>query len=84
MTTHFARSGRSSPIGKLSAKVEVRVNEDTKDELDRQARECGLGLGEFVRELLMIRAHGIDSVRRLYEHRLQLVSGMSGECHRDD
>lgn len=37
----------------------------------------------FVREVLMIRAHGIDMVRSLYERRLRLVAGMSDEFQGD-
>lgn len=59
------------------------MSEDTHDELEFQAREAGMGLSEFIREVLMIRAHGIDMVRSLYERRLQLVAGMSDKRHGD-
>jgi hypothetical protein len=77
----LSRSGTTSPLGKFTAKIpEIRLPDDTKDELERQARCAGLGLNEYVRELLMIRAHGIDMVRSLYDRRLKLVAGMSDEC----
>ena len=75
----LARSGTTSTLGKLTAKVEVRVSEDTRDELEQLARQCGMGISEYIRELLMIRAHGIESVRSLYEKRLELVAGVSGK-----
>lgn len=79
----LCRSGASNPLGKLSAKVECRVSEDTRDELDRLARECGMGLSEYVRELLMIRAHGVDMVRTLYQRHLEMVVGMSVKTYGD-
>lgn len=82
MASSLSRSGATSPFGKLTAKIsEFRVSEDTHDELERQAREAGLGLSEYVREVLMIRAHGVDMVRSLYERRLRLVAGMPDECN---
>lgn len=85
MTT-LSRNGNTNPLGKLSAEFTVRVSEDTKDELEQQARACGMGLSEFIREVLMIRAHGLDMVRSLYERRLEMVSGNGAEKvrHGDD
>lgn len=82
--TSLSRSGSTSPFGKLTATIATfRVSEETHDELERQARDAGLGLSEYVREVLMIRAHGVEMVRSLYERRLALVSGMSDECSGD-
>lgn len=84
MPTLLSRSGSTNPLGKLSAQIgAIRVSEETHEELERQARDAGLGLSEYVREVLMIRAHGIDMVRSLYERRLRLVAGMSDECQGD-
>lgn len=85
MTTSLSRTGSTHPLGKLTAKIsEFRIAEETHDALERQARDAGLGLTEYVREVLMIRAHGVDMVRKLYERRLSLVSGMPDECRTDD
>lgn len=81
--TLLARTGQSCPLGKLTAEVKVRVPEETRDELERQARQAGLGLSEFLREILLIRAHGIDMVRRLYEERLALVAGIGTKSGTD-
>lgn len=81
--SRLARTGSTSPLGKLSAEIKVRVPEDTRDVLERQAREAGLGLSEFLRELLLIRAHGIDMVRSLYDTRLAMVAGTGPDCSRD-
>lgn len=80
--TNLSRNGTTNPLGKLSAEFTVRVSEDTRDELERQARACGMGLGEFIREVLMIRAHGIEMVRSLYQRRLEMVSGNGVESVR--
>lgn len=80
----LSRSGSTHPLGKLSAQIgAVRISEETHEELERQARDAGLGLSEYVREVLMIRAHGIDMVRSLYERRLRLVAGMCNERQDD-
>lgn len=80
--TSLSRNGSTSPLGKLSAEIKVRVPEDTREELEKQAREAGMGLSEFIREMLLIRAHGLDMVRRLYEDRLAMVAGSVPECSR--
>jgi hypothetical protein len=81
--TSLSRSGATNPLGKLSAEIKVRVPEATHDALEQQARTAGMGLSEFLREILLIRAHGIDMVRSLYEARLALVAGTGPECSRD-
>lgn len=78
--TSLSRSGTTGPMGKLSAQISAfRVPEETRDELERQARDAGLGLSEYIREVLMIRAHGLDMVRSLYDRRLRMVAGMSDD-----
>jgi hypothetical protein len=67
----------SGALGKLTAEIKVRVDDDTKDELDRIAFDAGMGLSEFLRELVMIRVYGRDHVARLHAARLTLVAGMS-------
>ena len=72
----FSRSGTSSPLGKLTEQIPaVKIDGETKELLERQARLAGLPLQEFVRELLTIRAHGLDTVQKLYAARLSVVSG---------
>lgn len=73
------RTGVSSPLGKLTADVRIKVDEETRDELDRLAVDAGMGLSEFIRELLMIRVHGRDRVARLHKARLALVAGVGME-----
>ncbi len=79
MTTSLSRSGSTSPLGKLSYEKTVRLAEPVGEELERQARDLGLGVGEYIREVLTIKALGYDHVRRLYEARLEMVSGTGSE-----
>lgn len=82
MTTNLSRSGSSSPLGKLSYETKVRVAEVVGEELERQARALGLGVGEYIREVLTIKALGYDHVRKLYEDRLEMVAGTGTESGR--
>lgn len=72
----MARPRSSSTLGKLTAEVKARVDDDTKDELDRLACEAGMGVSEFLRELVMIRVYGRDHVARLHRARLAMVAGI--------
>jgi hypothetical protein len=72
----FSRSGQTSPLGKRTAPIPgTKVSEETKEILERLAREAELPLMEFIRELLEIRAHGLDTMQRLHADRLEVVSG---------
>jgi Ribbon-helix-helix protein, copG family len=75
----MALGRRTTTLGKLTAEVKVRVDEDTKDELDRLAYEAGMGTSEFIRELMMIRVYGREHVARLYKTRMFMVAGMGPE-----
>lgn len=79
MSTSLSRSGSTSPLGKLSYETKVRVAEQVGEELERQARALGLGVGEYIREVLTIKALGYDHVRKLYEDRLEMVAGNGTE-----
>lgn len=72
----MARGRTSGTLGKLTAEIKVRVDDETKDELDRLAFDAGMGLAEFLRELLMIRIYGRDHVARLHRSRLAMVAGI--------
>ncbi len=66
-------------MGKLSYETKVRVAELVGEELERQARDLGLGTAEYIREVLTIKALGYDHVRRLYQDRLEMVAGNGAE-----
>lgn len=78
--TATARTGRSNPLGKLTEPVgPVKIPIETKGILEHEARRAGLTLNEFVRDLMMIRAHGEETIRRLYEERIGVVCGKAEE-----
>lgn len=80
----LSRSGRASASGqKLTNEIKTRVDDDTRDELDRLSRRAGVSLSEFVRDLLMIRAFGLDHVRTLHEERWAVVAGKGPEDARE-
>lgn len=73
----MTRGRTSGTLGKLTAEIKARVDDATKDELDRLAFDAGMGLSEFLRELVMIRVYGRDHVARLHRARLSMVAGIS-------
>lgn len=73
----LARNGATNPLGKLSAEIpKFRVPEETYDEAVRAAREADMTLSEWVRNLVMIRVHGLDMVVKVQEERLRAVVGI--------
>lgn len=77
MTT-LSRGLASSPLGgSLNAEIpKVRVHDDTLDGATKLAREAGMSLSEWVRTLIEIRVHGVDTVSALHTSRLKNVAGM--------
>lgn len=75
----LSRSGASSPLGKLTFQVKVNLPEETGEILAGEARRLGLSTSEFLRDYLMVRAHGYDYVRTLYQSRLDSVAGKGPE-----
>lgn len=76
----FSRSGLSSPLGGMTAEIpKIRVPEETKDILDKEARKAGLNTSEFVRYLLMVRAHGVDGMVSMEQARLKIIAGNGSE-----
>lgn len=76
----FQRTGVTSVIGKLTEPVgPVKIPCETKELLERAAKEAGLTLNEFMRDLLMLRAHGEEVMTSLHQHRMDVVLGKGGE-----
>lgn len=72
----FSRSGISSPLGGMTAEIpKIKIPEETKEILDKQARAAGLNTSEYVRKLLMIQAHGIDMLLSLEKRQLHVIAG---------
>lgn len=78
--TLFARSGLTSPLGGMTAEIpKIRIPEETKEILDREARKAGLNTSEFCRMLLMVRAHGVDVMVSMEQERLRIIAGNGKE-----
>lgn len=76
MSSDFSRFGLTSVFGKLTAELpKVKVSEETHEAATIEARKSGLTLSEWVRDLVMIRVHGIDMVLKMHQARLNVVSG---------
>ena len=75
----FSRSGESCLLGKRTEEVRSRVPGETIDVLNRQAREVGMSLSEYVCWKLMIEAHGFDHVAKLQSQRLAVIAGNGKE-----
>lgn len=75
----LTRTTSSSPLGKLTFQCKVNLAEETGEILAGEARRLGLSISEFLRDYLMVRAHGYDYVRTLYEARLDGVAGKGPE-----
>lgn len=80
MSASFARTGNSSPLGKLTAEFpKFKGDEETFEEACKLAKEAGLPLSEWLRTLVMIRVHGVDVVANMHAERLRVVAGIGGE-----
>jgi hypothetical protein len=74
-----SRSPFTSQLGKLTAELKAKVSEDTKEAFEQEARKAGMTASELLREMIIVRAHGVDTLRSLYEHRISVVSGVGPE-----
>lgn len=78
--TGLSRSVESCPLGKCTAEIpKVKVPEETLEGAMRLAREAGMSLSEWLRMLVMVRVHGVEDVRRIYEERILVVAGKGKE-----
>ena len=77
--SRFARTGHSGIFGKLNRELKIRIDDETGDVLDRPARDAGMSTTEFVRDVLMVRAHGVGRIQSMYEARMKAVSGTGTE-----
>jgi hypothetical protein len=78
--TSLSRTGQTNPLGKFTAEFpKFKGPEETHELATRLAREQDMTLAEWVRELVMIRVHGIDMMTTLHADRLRGVAGMGEE-----
>lgn len=70
----FARSGNTSPLGKLDERIDpFKIEGVVKAELNRQAVAADLSLAEYMRDISRIVAFGRAKVASLYAERIKQV-----------
>lgn len=74
-TTNFARSTTGS---KRTNRVEARVADDLKFDLQRRCHELSMSESDYIDRLLSISLYGFEHVRSLEVARLEQVCGLSG------
>jgi hypothetical protein len=76
----FSRSGETCIFGKCTAELpKVRVPDETAEIIRRKAIDSGYtSVTEYLKQLILINAYGIDTVTRLQKERLEMVA-KSGE-----
>lgn len=70
----YSRGPNSCPLGKLTRTAKTRLDDATMDRAEQIAHEHGMGLSEWMRDLVMVAAWGEDHLRSVYERRLAAVS----------
>lgn len=59
--------------------MKARLPYDIKEGFTRIAHDMGMNESELLREMVMIKVLGMDTVRKIYEERLQRVAGIGNE-----
>lgn len=72
--SNFARSMRGA---KRTAKVEARVTDDLKFDLQRRCHELAMSESDYIDRLVAISLYGIEHVRSVELSRIQQVCGLS-------
>ena len=72
---HLSRTGTSSPMGKLTEELKIRMSFPTMEVLRRMAHEHNLPLAEFVRLKLDCEAFGADHVASVAAEHIRRVAG---------
>ena len=75
-TTAFARTLTGE---KRSAKVEARVTDTLKFDLQRMCHDLGMTESDFIDRLVQVRVYGIQHVQSLELKRIEMVCGLSDE-----
>lgn len=77
----FSRSGNTCVIGKKTVPRHTKIPGETDDILVRLALEADMTISEFICEVLMVRAHGEETIASLHARRLSVVSGKAPQKH---
>lgn len=76
----FSRSNGANIFGKLTFDIgKVKVSDPTGERLQARANAAGMSVLEYVRLILDINAHGLDTVISLNEERVKMVAGIGKE-----
>lgn len=73
-----AALGRSPLGGKKTARLDVRITDETKFDLTRKCHELGISESEYVCTLIETSLYGVSHVLSVQEARLAQVCGLSG------
>jgi hypothetical protein len=64
---------------KRSAKVEARVTDSLKFDLQRMCHELGMTESDFIDRLVQVRVYGLEHVQSMERKRIAMVCGLSDE-----
>ena len=73
---NFARTATGE---KRSAKVEARVTDSLKFDLQRMCHELGMTESDFIDRLVQVRVYGVEHVQSMELKRIEIVCGLSVE-----
>jgi hypothetical protein len=76
----FSRSiGLPPSMGKATCTVKTLVPDCVSEELTRLARESGMTVSDFLRDMVLVRVYGVDVVSSMQRRRLELAAGIGTE-----
>lgn len=75
---HAPNFARSSLGGKRNSKVEARVTDDMKADLEQRCHALGMSTSDYIERLLAVSLYGIDHVLTVERERTAKVCGLSG------
>lgn len=76
----YSRSvGLPLSMGKASSVLKTAVPDCVADEVTRLARESGLTVSDFLRDMVLVRVYGVDQVSSMQRRRLELAAGIGTE-----
>lgn len=64
---------------KRSVKVEARVTDSLKFDLQRMCHDLGMTESDFIDRLVQVRVYGIEHVQMMERKRIAMVCGLSDE-----
>lgn len=73
-----AANGRSPLGGKKTARVDVRITDETKFDLSRKCHELGISESDYVCTLIESSLYGLEHVLKVQRERLLAVRGLAG------